>query len=240
MDKILEAVMMSPHSKVVKQGMVRRVVESAPQPLDGSQCRAMFHVSTKLFLLGESQFKRDAGREVLEAFARHHQPEFEDFFNVHFVLGLMRDGYLPLGRWSPQIFLYLQTGLCFVADAPSAPDLFHLLQIEVLRMVCERPGPELCEQLSRLLSRCPRCVPSGNLQTVFCQQLIQTIRLFQCQSQQDDDIVTFLERVTKTSGMLQTVWRVNVTTILPSLKELFIVISTPGGLWDRRAKPPAS
>ncbi|KAI1903804.1 hypothetical protein AGOR_G00030980 [Albula goreensis] len=228
MDKILEAVMMSPHSKVVKQGMVRRVVESAPQPLDRSQCRAMFHVSTRLFLLGDSQFKRDAGREVLEAFARHHQLEFEEFFNVRFILGLMRDGYPPLGRRSPQIFLYLQTGLRFVADTPSAPDLFHLLQIEVLRIVCERPGPELCEQLAGLLSRCPRCVPSGNLQTVFCQQLIQTIRLFQCNSQLDDDIVTFLERVTKTSGMLQTVWRTNVATILPSLKELFIVISTPG------------
>ncbi|KAG5844324.1 hypothetical protein ANANG_G00161300 [Anguilla anguilla] len=228
MDKILEAVMMSPHSKVVKQGMVRRVVESAAQPLDSSQCRAMFHVSTRLFLLGESQFKRDAGREVLEAFARHHQREFEEFFEVRFVLGLLRNGYPPLGRRSPQIFLYLETGLRCLADTPSAPDLFHLLQIEVLRIVCERPGPELCEQLARLLSRCPRCVPSGNLQTVFCQQLIQTIRLFQCQSQQDDDIVTFLERVTKTSGMLQTVWRANVATIFPSLKELFIVISTPG------------
>ncbi|KAG7483902.1 hypothetical protein MATL_G00043250 [Megalops atlanticus] len=228
MDKILEAVMMSPHSKVVKQGMVRRVVESAPQPLDSSQCKAMFHVSTKLFLLGESQFKRDAGREVLEAFARHHLLEFEEFFNVRFVLNLLRDGYPPLTKRSPQIFHYLQVGLRFVSDAPSAPDLFHLLQIEVLRIVCERPGPELCEQLARLLARCPQCVPSGNLQTVFCQQLIQTIRLFQCQSQQDDDIVTFLERVTKTSGMLQTVWRANVATILPSLKELFIVISTPG------------
>ncbi|MBN3297942.1 UBP38 hydrolase, partial [Amia calva] len=229
MDKILEAVLMSPHSKAVKQGMVKRVTESAAQPLDREQCTAMFNVATKLFLLGESQFKRDAGKEVLEAFAHHHQGEFEEFFNARFVLDLLQQGYVPLGKRSPQIFDYLQVGLRYVAESPSSADFFHLLQIEVLRIICERPGPELCARLARLLSRYPQSVPSGNLQTVFCQQLIQTIKLFHCQCDAEDDVVTFLEHVTKTSGMLQSVWRTNVTSILPSLKELFIVISSPGG-----------
>nr|XP_023656425.1 ubiquitin carboxyl-terminal hydrolase 35 isoform X3 [Paramormyrops kingsleyae] len=227
MDKILETVMMSPHSRLVKQGILRRVVESASQPLDSSQCMAIFQVSTKLFLTGNSQFKRDAGLEVLEAYAQHHKLEFEEFFNVRFVLNLLREGYGPVGRQSPLIFHYLQVGLLLVANTPSTLNLFHMVQIEILRIVCERPGPEVCEQLARLLNTCPQCAPSGNLQTVFCQQLMQTIHHFQCQSQNDDGIVTFLERVTKTSSMLQIVWRTNMATILPSLKELFIIISTP-------------
>ncbi|MBN3323195.1 UBP38 hydrolase, partial [Atractosteus spatula] len=225
MDKILEAVMMSPHSRAVKEGMVRRVIGSAPQPLDRAQCMAMFNVATKLFLLGESQFKQDVGREVLEAFAQHHQQDFEEFFNVRFILDLLQEGYASLGKRSPQIFDYLQVGLRYIIESPSSEELFHLLQIEVLRIVCERPGPELCARIAKLLN----CVPSGNLQTVFCQQLIQTIRLFQCQCDGDNDIVAFLEHVTKTSGMLQSVWRTNMATILPSLKELFIVISSPAG-----------
>ncbi|XP_015196623.1 ubiquitin carboxyl-terminal hydrolase 35 isoform X2 [Lepisosteus oculatus] len=227
MDKILEAVMMSPHSRAVKEGMVRRVIGSAPQPLDRAQCMAMFDVATKLFLLGESQFKQDVGREVLEAFAQHHQQDFEEFFNVRFILDLLQEGYASLGKRSPQIFDYLQVGLRYIIESPSSEELFHLLQIEVLRIVCERPGPELCARIAKLLNQYPQCVPSGNLQTVFCQQLIQTIRLFQCQCDGDDDIVAFLEHVTKTSGMLQSVWRTNMATILPSLKELFIVISSP-------------
>ncbi|XP_048840591.1 ubiquitin carboxyl-terminal hydrolase 35-like isoform X3 [Brienomyrus brachyistius] len=227
MDKILETVLMSPHSRLVKQGVLRRVVESASQPLDSSQCMAIFQVSTKLFLTGNSQFKQDAGLEVLEAYAQHHKLEFEEFFNVRFVLNLLREGYGPVGKQSPLIFHYLQVGLFLVANSPSTLNLFHMVQIEILRIVCERPGPEVCEQLARLLNTCPQCAPSGNLQTVFCQQLMQTIHHFQCQSQNDDDIVTFLERVTKTSSMLQIVWRTNMATILPSLKELFVIISTP-------------
>ncbi|MGH0177684.1 UNVERIFIED_CONTAM: hypothetical protein FKN15_075716 [Acipenser sinensis] len=228
MDRILDAVMVSPHSEAVKHGMVRRVIESAPQPLDSAQCWAMYEVSTKLFLLGDSEFERDVGREVLEAFAQHHSQEFEQFFNMKFVLNLLHVGYGPLGKRSHQIFHYIQTGLRFVADSPSSLDLFHLLQIEVLRIVCERPGPKLCARVSKLLSLYPQCVPSGNLQTVFCQQLILSISHFQCKSDRDDKILKFLENVTKASGMLQGVWRNNVAVILPSLKELFIVISSPG------------
>ncbi|MGH0182693.1 UNVERIFIED_CONTAM: hypothetical protein FKN15_013345 [Acipenser sinensis] len=228
MDRILDAVMVSPHSEAVKHGMVRRVIESAPQPLDSAQCWAMYEVSTKLFLLGDSEFERDVGREVLEAFAQHHSQEFEQFFNMKFVLNLLHVGYGPLGKRSHQIFHYIQTGLRFVADSPSSLDLFHLLQIEVLRIVCERPGPKLCARVSKLLSLYPQCVPSGNLQTVFCQQLILSISHFQCKSDRDDEILKFLENVTKASGMLQGVWRNNVAVILPSLKELFIVISSPG------------
>lgn len=229
MDRILDAVMVSPHSEAVKHGMVQRVIESAPQPLDSAQCWAMYEVSTKLFLLGDSEFERDVGREVLEAFAQHHSQEFEQFFNMKFVLNLLHVGYGPLGKRSHQIFHYIQTGLRFVADSPSSLDLFHLLQIEVLRIVCERPGPKLCARVSKLLSLYPQCVPSGNLQTVFCQQLILSISHFQCKSDRDDEILKFLENVTKASGMLQGVWRNNVAVILPSLKELFIVISSPGG-----------
>ncbi|MBN3281976.1 UBP38 hydrolase, partial [Polyodon spathula] len=229
MDRILDAVMVSPHSEAVKRGMVRRVLESAPQPLDSAQCRAMYEVSTKLFLLGDSEFERDVGREVLEAFAQHHSQEFEQFFNMRFVLNLLHVGYGPLEKRSHQIFHYIQTGLRFVADSPSSLDLFHLLQIEVLRIVCERPGPKLCARVSKLLSLYPQCIPSGNLQTVFCQQLILSISHFQCKSDGDDEILKFLENVTKASGMLQGVWRNNVAAILPSLKELFIVISSPGG-----------
>ncbi|XP_058886955.1 ubiquitin carboxyl-terminal hydrolase 35-like isoform X1 [Acipenser ruthenus] len=228
MDRILDAVMVSPHSEAVKHGMVQRVIESAPQPLDSAQCWAMYEVSTKLFLLGDSEFERDVGREVLEAFAQHHSQEFEQFFNMKFVLNLLHVGYGPLGKRSHQIFHYIQTGLRFVADSPSSLDLFHLLQIEVLRIVCERPGPKLCARVSKLLCLYPQCVPSGNLQTVFCQQLILSISHFQCKSDGDDEILKFLENVTKASGMLQGVWRNNVAVILPSLKELFIVISSPG------------
>uniref|UniRef100_A0A8C4S9Z1 Ubiquitin specific peptidase 35 n=1 Tax=Erpetoichthys calabaricus TaxID=27687 RepID=A0A8C4S9Z1_ERPCA len=227
MDRILEAVMVSSHSKAVKHDMILQVIESAPHPLARTQCLAMFEVCTKLFFLGDSKFKKDVGREVLEAYAHHHPLEFEEFFNIRFALDLLQEGYGPIIKRSDEIFEYIQVALQYMVDRPSSMELFHTLQIEVLRIICERPGPKLCAMLSNLLSLYPQCIPGGNLQSVFCQQLIQSIRQFHCEGEENDEILEFVEQVTKTSGMLQCVWRMNMAIILPSLKELFIVISSP-------------
>ncbi|XP_039600257.1 ubiquitin carboxyl-terminal hydrolase 35-like [Polypterus senegalus] len=227
MDRILEAVMVSSHSKAVKHNMILQVIESAPHPLARTQCLAMFEVCTKLFFLGDSKFKKDVGKEVLEAYAHHHPLEFEEFFNTRFALDLLQEGYGPIMKRSDEIFEYIQVALQYMVDRPSSMELFHTLQIEVLRIICERPGPKLCAMLSKLLNLYPQCIPGGNLQSVFCQQLIQSIRKFHCEGEENDEILEFVEQVTKTSGMLQCVWRMNMAIILPSLKELFIVISSP-------------
>jgi len=38
----------------------------------------------------------------------------------------------------------------------------------------------------------------------------------------------FLEQVNKVSGLLQRIWRTQTSAILPSLKELFTIISSTG------------
>ncbi|XP_030414040.1 ubiquitin carboxyl-terminal hydrolase 35 [Gopherus evgoodei] len=226
MDKILEAVMMSSYPNNVKQGLVRRVIEAIKQPMDSEQCWSMLELSTKLYLVGDTKFKREIGKEVLEVYGHYHPEEFEEFFNVRFLLSLLQEGYGPAGKRSPYVLDYIHLGLQFVLESPYASDIFSLLRIEVLRKVCERPGPKQCAKISKLLSQHPQCVPTGKHQILFCQQLIRCIGQFQCISEGEDDIMEFLDHVNKVSGLLQKIWRAQTSSILPSLKELFTIISS--------------
>ncbi|XP_037351795.1 ubiquitin carboxyl-terminal hydrolase 38 isoform X1 [Talpa occidentalis] len=226
MDKILEGLVSSTHPLPLKRVIVRRVVESAEHWLDEAQCEAMFDLTTRLILEGQDPFQRQVGHQVLEAYARYHRPEFEAFFNKTFVLGLLQQGYHSLDRKDVAILDYIHNGLKLIMSCPSVLDLFSLLQVEVLRMVCERPEPQLCARLSDLLTDFVQCIPKGKLSVTFCQQLVRTIGHFQCVSTQEKELREYVSQVTKVSNLLQNIWKGEPSTLLPSLQEVFASISS--------------
>uniref|UniRef100_G3TG27 Ubiquitin specific peptidase 38 n=1 Tax=Loxodonta africana TaxID=9785 RepID=G3TG27_LOXAF len=225
MDKILEGVSSS-HPLPLKRMIIRKVVESAEHWLDEAQCEAMFDLTTRLILEGQDPFQRQVGHQVLEAYARYHRPEFESFFNKTFVLGLLQQGYHSLDRKDVAILDYIHNGLKLIISCPSVLDLFSLLQVEVLRMVCERPEPQLCARLSDLLTDFVQCIPKGKLSITFCQQLVRTIGHFQCVSTQEKELREYVSQVTKVSNLLQNIWKAEPSTLLPSLQEVFASISS--------------
>ncbi|XP_061047623.1 ubiquitin carboxyl-terminal hydrolase 38 isoform X1 [Eubalaena glacialis] len=226
MDKILEGLVSSSHPLPLKRVIVRKVVESAEHWLDEAQCEAMFDLTTRLILEGQDPFQRQVGHQVLEAYARYHRPEFESFFNKTFVLGLLQQGYHSLDRKDVAILDYIHNGLKLIMSCPSVLDLFSLLQVEVLRMVCERPEPQLCARLSDLLTDFVQCIPKGKLSITFCQQLVRTIGHFQCVSTQEKKLREYVSQVTKVSNLLQNIWKAEPSTLLPSLQEVFASISS--------------
>ncbi|XP_068398652.1 ubiquitin carboxyl-terminal hydrolase 38 isoform X1 [Eschrichtius robustus] len=226
MDKILEGLVSSSHPLPLKRVIVRKVVESAEHWLDEAQCEAMFDLTTRLILEGQDHFQRQVGHQVLEAYARYHRPEFESFFNKTFVLGLLQQGYHSLDRKDVAILDYIHNGLKLIMSCPSVLDLFSLLQVEVLRMVCERPEPQLCARLSDLLADFVQCIPKGKLSITFCQQLVRTIGHFQCVSTQEKELREYVSQVTKVSNLLQNIWKAEPSTLLPSLQEVFASISS--------------
>ncbi|KAM9378226.1 ubiquitin carboxyl-terminal hydrolase 38 isoform 1-T1 [Phaethornis superciliosus] len=226
MDKILEGLVSSSHPLPLKRVIVRRVVESAETPLSQAQCRAMFALSTRLVLQGPDPFQRQVGRQVLEAYGRYHRAEFEAFFNRGLVLGLLQRGYGELSNRDPAILDYIQAGLRLIMSCPSVLELFELLQVEALRMVCERPAPPLCARLCQLLGDFPQCLPRGRkLSLAFCQQLVRSIAHFQSQGSREAELRLYVSQVTQVSGLLRSVWKAEPETLLPSLQELFAVIS---------------
>ncbi|NXF51707.1 UBP38 hydrolase, partial [Oceanites oceanicus] len=226
MDKILEGLVSSSHPLPVKRVIVRRVVESAETPLSQAQCRAMFALSTRLVLQGPDPFQRQVGRQVLEAYGRYHRAEFEAFFNRGLVLGLLQRGYGELSNRDPAILDYIQAGLRLIMSCPSVLELFELLQVEALRLVCERPAPPLCARLCQLLGDFPQCLPRGRkLSLAFCQQLVRSIAHFQSQGSREAELRLYVSQVTQVSGLLRSVWKAEPETLLPSLQELFAVIS---------------
>lgn len=218
--------MSSSHPLSLKRVIVRKVVESAEHWLDEAQCEAMFDLTTRLILEGQDPFQRQVGHQVLEAYARYHRPQFEAFFNKTFVLGLLQQGYHSLDRKDVAILDYIHNGLKLIMSCPSVLDLFSLLQVEVLRMVCERPEPQLCARLSDLLTDFVQCIPKGKLSITFCQQLVRTIGHFQCVSTQEKELREYVSQVTKVSNLLQNIWKAEPSTLLPSLQEVFASISS--------------
>lgn len=231
--------MSSSYPLPVKRVIVKRVVESAETPLSGAQCQAMFALSTRLILQGPDPFQRQVGKQVLEAYARHHRDDFEAFFTRALVLALLHGedpASLPsplpptpgLGpSLDPAVLDYVQAGLRLLISCPAVLDLFALLQEEALRLVGERPPAPLCARLCQLLSDFPQCLPRGRKPVLsFCQQLVRSIAHFQTQGTREAELRLYVAQVTQVSGLLRSIWKAEPDTLLPSLQELFAIIST--------------
>lgn len=232
MDKILEGLVSSDHSIPVKKAIVKKVVEAAEKEVTEEQCQALFTLTTRLILLGEDAFQKQIGFQVLEAYARYHRPEFERFFNKDFALGLLQQGYGQLDRKDPAVIDYIHCCLRLLISCPSVLEIFGVIQVEVLRMVCERPEPVLCARLSTLLSDFVQCIPRDKSGVLFCQQLVRTISYFHCFANQERELREYVGQVTKVSTLLQNIWKTEPATLLPSLQEVFAIISSTDPSFD--------
>lgn len=225
MDKILEAVVTSSYPASVKQGLVRRVLEAARQPLEREQCLALLALGARLYVGGTEELPRRVGCQLLHVAGRHHPDVFAELFSARRVLRLLQGSAGPPGA---RALACVQLGLQLLPDGPAADEVFALLRREVLRAVCERPGPAVCAQVARLLARHPRCVPDGPHRLLFCQQLVRCLGRFRCPAEGEEGAVEFLEQAQQVSGLLAQLWRSQPAAILPCLKELFAVISCTG------------
>ncbi|KAM9314138.1 ubiquitin carboxyl-terminal hydrolase 38 isoform 1-T1 [Pholidichthys leucotaenia] len=232
MDKILEALVSSDHPVVVKKAIVKKIVEAADKEVREEQCHALFTLTTRLILLGEDAFQKQIGFQVLEAYARYHRPEFELFFNKDFVLSLLQQGYSQLDHKDPAIIDYIHCCLRLLISCPSVLKIFVVIQVEVLRMVCERPEPAHCARMSTLLSDFVQCIPREKSGILFCQQLVRTISSFHCFASQEQELREYVAQVNKVSALLQNIWKADPTTLLPSLQEVFAIISATDPSFD--------
>lgn len=228
MDKILEGLLSSNHSVPVKRAIVKMVVEAAEKEVTEEQCQSLFVLTTRLILLGEDAFQKQIGLQVLDAYARYHRSDFERFFCKDFVLSLLQQGYGQLNRKDPAIIDYIHCCLRLLISCPSVLEVFSIIQVEVLRMVCERPEPALCARLNTLLSDFVQCIPREKSGVLFCQQLVRTISYFHCFASQERELREYVGQVTKVSTLLQNIWKAEPATLLPSLQELFAIISSTG------------
>ncbi|XP_072534634.1 ubiquitin carboxyl-terminal hydrolase 38 [Salminus brasiliensis] len=226
MDKILEALVSSSHPLPIKRAIVKKVVEAAEKEVTEEQCQALYHLTARLILQDEDPFQRQVGQQVQEAYARFHRDEFARFLSKEFVLGLLQQGYGSLDRRDPAILDFLHGCLRLLLSCPAVLELAPLLQTEVLRMVCERPETALCAKLATLLTDFPQCVPRDKAAALFCQQLVRTFAHFQCPVGQEAELRRYVTQVSRVATLLQGIWKAEPATLLPSLQEVFAIISS--------------
>lgn len=218
--------MSSNHPVPVKKAIIKKVIEAAEKAVTTEQCQAMFTLTTHLVLVGEDAFQKQVGFQVLEAYARYHRPEFESYFSKDFVLGLLQQGFGELPHKDPAIIDFIHSCLRLLISCPSVLEIFSVIQVEVLRMVCERPDPALCARLSTLLSDFVQCIPKDKTGVLFCQQLVRTISYFQCFASEEQELREYVNQVTRVSALLESIWKADPATLLPSLQEVFSIISS--------------
>lgn len=226
MDKILEALVSSSHPLTVKRAIVKKVMEAAEKEVTEEQCQALYHLTTRFILLGEDAFQRQVGLQVQEAYARYHRDEFARFFSKEYVLGLLQQGYGSLECRDPAILDFLHSSLRLLISCPAVLELAPLLQTEVLRIICERPEPATCAKLATILTDFPQCVPREKAGVLFCQQLVRTFAYFHCPATEERELREYVTQVTRVSALLQGIWKAEPTTLLPSLQEVFAIISS--------------
>uniref|UniRef100_W5KEB2 Ubiquitin specific peptidase 38 n=1 Tax=Astyanax mexicanus TaxID=7994 RepID=W5KEB2_ASTMX len=232
MDKILEALVSSSHPLPIKRAIVKKVVEAAEKEVTQEQCQALYQLSTRLILQGEDAFQRQVGQQVQEAYARFHRDEFARFLSKEFVLGLLQQGYGTLDRRDPAILDFLHGSLRLLLSCPAVLELAPLLQTEVLRMVCERPEATLCAKLATLLNDFSQCMPRDKTAVLFCQQLVRTFAHFQCPAGQEAELRLYVTQVNSVATLLQGIWKAEPATLLPSLQEVFAIISSTDPSFD--------
>uniref|UniRef100_A0A8B9HF28 Ubiquitin carboxyl-terminal hydrolase n=1 Tax=Astyanax mexicanus TaxID=7994 RepID=A0A8B9HF28_ASTMX len=232
MDKILEALVSSSHPLPIKRAIVKKVVEAAEKEVTQEQCQALYQLSTRLILQGEDAFQRQVGQQVQEAYARFHRDEFARFLSKEFVLGLLQQGYGTLDRRDPAILDFLHGSLRLLLSCPAVLELAPLLQTEVLRMVCERPEATLCAKLATLLNDFSQCMPRDKTAVLFCQQLVRTFTHFQCPAGQEAELRLYVTQVNSVATLLQGIWKAEPATLLPSLQEVFAIISSTDPSFD--------
>uniref|UniRef100_A0AAR2KVN2 Ubiquitin carboxyl-terminal hydrolase n=1 Tax=Pygocentrus nattereri TaxID=42514 RepID=A0AAR2KVN2_PYGNA len=226
MDKILEALVSSSHPLTIKRAIVKKVVEAAEKEVTEEQCQALYRLTARLILQSEDTFQQQVGQQVQEAYARFHRDEFARFLSKEFVLGLLQQGYGSLDRRDPAILDFLHGCLRLLLSCPAVLELAPLMQTEVLRMVCERPEAALCAKLAALLTDFPQCVPRDKAAVLFCQQLVRTFAHFQCPVGQEAELRRYVTQVSRVATLLQGIWKVEPATLLPSLQEVFAIISS--------------
>ncbi|KAM8813338.1 LOW QUALITY PROTEIN: ubiquitin carboxyl-terminal hydrolase 35 [Rhynchonycteris naso] len=215
MDKILEAVVTSSYPASVRQGLVWHILEAAQQPLERAALGARLNVS------GAEKLPRRLGCQLLHLAGRQHPDRHSWSFSAHTMLRLLQGGTGPPG---PRALACVQLEQ-LLPEGPAAEKVFVLLRREVLRTVCERPGPAACAQVAGQQVPHPRCVPDGPHSLLLCQQLVRCLRRFRCRAEGELGALEFLEQAQQVRGLLAQLWRVQPATILPCLKELFAVIS---------------
>lgn len=228
MDKILEALVCSSHPLTVKRAIVKKVMEAAEKEVTEEQCQALYHLTTRFILQGEDAFQRQVGLQVQEAYARYHRDEFARFFSKEYVLGLLQQGYGSLDCRDPAILDFLHSSLRLLISCPAVLELAPLLQTEVLRIICERPEPATCAKLATILTDFPQCVPREKAGVLFCQQLVRTFAYFHCPATEERELREYVSQVTRVSSLLQGIWKAEPATLLPSLQEVFAIISSTG------------
>ncbi|KAG1937785.1 ubiquitin carboxyl-terminal hydrolase 38 [Pimephales promelas] len=226
MDKILEALVSSSHPLTVKRAIVKKVIEAAEKEVTEEQCQALYHLTTRFILLGEDAFQRQVGLQVQEAYARYHRDEFARFFSKEYVLGLLQQGYSSLDSRDPAILDFIHGSLRLLISCPAVLELAPLLQTEVLRIICERPEPATCAKLATILTDFPQCVPREKAGVLFCQQLVRTFAYFNCPATEERELREYVTQVTRVSALLQGIWKADPATLLPSLQEVFAIISS--------------
>ncbi|XP_053478021.1 ubiquitin carboxyl-terminal hydrolase 38 [Ictalurus furcatus] len=226
MDKILEGLVSSSHPIPVKRAIVKMVVEAAEKEVTQEQCQALYQLTARLILLGEDAFQRQVGLQVQEAYARYHRDEFARFLSKDYVVELLHHGYGPLDRRDPAILDFLHGCLRLLISCPAVLELAPTLQTEVLRMVCERPDAAFCSKLATLLSDFPQCVSRNKAAVPLCQQLVRTFAHFQCPAAEEAELRRYVGQVGCVAALLQGIWKAEPATLLPSLQEVFAIISS--------------
>uniref|UniRef100_A0A3B3D2H3 Ubiquitin carboxyl-terminal hydrolase n=1 Tax=Oryzias melastigma TaxID=30732 RepID=A0A3B3D2H3_ORYME len=85
----------------------------------------------------------------------------------------------------------------------------------------------------RLLISCPSVLDIFSvIQVEVLRMLVRTISYFHCYANQEHELREYVGQVTKVSTLLQNIWKTDRATLLPSLQEVFAIISSTDPSFD--------
>uniref|UniRef100_A0A3Q3IEV8 USP domain-containing protein n=1 Tax=Monopterus albus TaxID=43700 RepID=A0A3Q3IEV8_MONAL len=100
----------------------------------------------------------------------------------------------------------------------------------------DRKDPAIIDYIHcclRLIISCPSVLEIFSvIQVEVLRMLVRTISYFHCFASQERELREYVGQVTKVSTLLQNIWKADPATLLPSLQEVFAIISSTDPSFD--------
>lgn len=181
---------------------MRRVLEAAYGSRWSASSLALLALGTRLYVSGADELPSPRAASCCTwpaATTRRSSPSFQR---------APRAAPPPGSAGPPSARALARVQLCLqlLPEGPGADEVFALLRREVLRTVCERPGPAVRAQVARLLARTRAASPTA-LTACSSASSLRCLGRFRCPAEGEEGAVEFLEQAQQVSGLLAQLWR---------------------------------
>ncbi|XP_077865359.1 ubiquitin carboxyl-terminal hydrolase 38-like [Saccoglossus kowalevskii] len=217
MDKILQGIAASNHPDNVKKFLIQKFATSANKPVNPEVCKSILTISANWILQDETAVLQEMGRVVFQAWAKQNLKIFEEFFHYSYLVNVMSCAVL---NPKPTIE-FIHDSIRLLRDKTP---VCKVIQTRAISLARDCAQLDVCAALCKLMIEFPECIPLGDFGAAYCVTLIQAVSRVEFPNS-ELALKTRFKDVNAIGTLLFKIWHSDFSNIMPSLREIFTILT---------------